>query len=571
MLERSGIQSAFNDVIIEQVDGGHDHHGNEQVPLDLEALEHVLLARRSKVRAVAVAAPFAVRNPAHEQQVRDLVTSTTDLPVTISSELSESLDAPRRALTAVLNARLLSRIADLVSAVGRSLAELDITAPVTIAKGDGSLAVAEAVAQRPIETILSSPAASMIGAGVLSGRTDFLLSDIGGTTTDVGQSLEGRPRLAPHGAMVGGWRTMVRAIDVRTTGLGGDSEVTSELDQVAVGPRRAVPLALLGVEHASVVERLRAERSDPGPRELAARFVLRPLGAPDPAMDFSTIEQRVLDRVGTDPVPVADATTGSVERKALHGLAERGIVQLAGFTPSDAAHVLGLQDNWSSKTALAAAEVMAWYTGLAVEQFCERVWSETVRRSALAVLEVAVGDSFLGAGADPVISAAVDGLGQLGRTQVAISPSDPVVAVGGPAGVYYREVARRLSAELILPEQFAVANAVGAAAGFLAAHGTTEVHSDGPGMFRVVTHDGVETATDATSALALAHERAEEIARSELDLLARGLPAVGEVGLRTEVERHDAPESVADEGLYFARVFTEARARPFVLDATVTP
>ncbi|MBT8240308.1 MAG: hypothetical protein KJN63_03695 [Acidimicrobiia bacterium] len=45
MLERSGIQSAFNDVIIEQVDGGHDHHGNEQVPLDLDALRHILLAR----------------------------------------------------------------------------------------------------------------------------------------------------------------------------------------------------------------------------------------------------------------------------------------------------------------------------------------------------------------------------------------------------------------------------------------------------------------------------------------------------------------------------------------------
>lgn len=570
MLERSGIQSAFNDVIIEQVDGGHDHHGNEQVPLDLDALRHILLARESKVRAVAVAAPFAVRNPTHELQVRDLVTETTKLPVTISSELSESLDAPRRALTAVLNARLLSKIADLVSAVGRSVEALGITAPVTIAKGDGSLAVADAVARRPIETILSGPAASMIGAGVLSNRTDFLLSDIGGTTTDVGQSIDGRPLLAPQGAMVGGWRTMVRAIDVRTTGLGGDSSVTTDGDRVVVGPRRSVPISLLGVDHPSVTTRLRAELADPESRELAALFVLRPIGATDTRLEFTSVEQRVFDRIGTEPISIAQATSGTVERRVLDGLAERGMVQLAGFTPSDAAHVLGIQENWSMEAATAAAEVMAWYTGLAVEDFCQRVWSETVRRSALAVLEVAVGDGLAAPTSDPVISAAVDGRGTLGRTRISIAPTDPVVAVGGPAGVYYPEVAARLSAELILPEQFAVANAVGAAAGYLAAHSTTEVHTDGPGLFRVVTHHGVETATDASDALATAHQRAEEIARAELAALATGLPAIGDTHIRTEVERHDAPDSVADEGLYFARVFTEVRARPFAVDATMS-
>ena len=110
MVERSGIGSAFGDVVIARIAGGHDHHGMEREPLDTEAIESLLEQHGGSVRAVAVASAFAVRNTAHEDQVCAMVAEATDLPITASSALSESLDAPRRALTTVLNARLLSRI-----------------------------------------------------------------------------------------------------------------------------------------------------------------------------------------------------------------------------------------------------------------------------------------------------------------------------------------------------------------------------------------------------------------------------------------------------------------------------
>ena len=184
MVERSGISSAFSDVVIETIAGGHNHYGDELQPLDLDQLGAVLNIHGGAVRAVAVASAFAVRNNAHELAAREHITAMTELPTTISSELSASLDAPRRALTAVLNARLLSKIADLIAAVRRSLDQIGVQAPVMIAKGDGSLAVADSLAQRPIETILSGPAASMVGAGVLSGLDDFILSDNTPTAMD---------------------------------------------------------------------------------------------------------------------------------------------------------------------------------------------------------------------------------------------------------------------------------------------------------------------------------------------------------------------------------------------------
>ena len=64
--------------------------------------------------------------------------------------------------------------------------------------------------------VLSGPAASVLGACALSGLQNAVVADMGGTTTDLGVLVEGRPRVTQDGADVGGWRTMVRAIDVLT-------------------------------------------------------------------------------------------------------------------------------------------------------------------------------------------------------------------------------------------------------------------------------------------------------------------------------------------------------------------
>ena len=94
------------------------------------------------------------------------------------------------------------------------MTELGIACPLMIVKGDGTLALAETVAPRPIETVLSGPAASLVGARWLSGLDNFILSDMGGTTTDLGDPGEWPPVGRREGAEVGGWRTMVKAIDV---------------------------------------------------------------------------------------------------------------------------------------------------------------------------------------------------------------------------------------------------------------------------------------------------------------------------------------------------------------------
>ena len=178
MVDRTEIARAIPSARIIRVAGGHTHDGEEREPFDEATIWSALNETCGSVDAYAVAGHFAVRNPGHENRARQLIREITGCPVTASCDLSDDLDGPRRALTAALNARIVSLIVALVSAVRLSLERQGISAPLMIVKGDGSIATAEAVIERPIETILSGPAASVIGAKFLSGLSDFIISDM---------------------------------------------------------------------------------------------------------------------------------------------------------------------------------------------------------------------------------------------------------------------------------------------------------------------------------------------------------------------------------------------------------
>jgi N-methylhydantoinase A/oxoprolinase/acetone carboxylase beta subunit len=561
MVKRTGIAQAFPGMPIASIAGGHDHNGDERVALDELALKAWLNGNGEAVDAFAIASAFAIRNPAHERRAREIV-AASGKPVTISTELSSALDAPRRALTTVLNARLVARLSGLIAAVERAMAEIGIVCPLMIVKGDGTLALAQSVAARPIETVLSGPAASLVGAQWLSGLRDFVMSDMGGTTTDLGVLSDGRPKVLEEGAEVGGWRTMVRAADIRTLGLGGDSEIRIAMDgALSIGPQRVVPVALLGARFPEVLEMLAADLADNQGGSMQGKFVLRPFGAAGAAAgQHSARESELLALVGERPKSLRKVALSSSTQRALANLAKRGLVQLAGFTPSDAAHVLGLQDNWSREAARLAAQLTARFRDMKapsperVEALAHEVWSETARLSGRAILATTLGTQ---AGGEALLDAVCAGKGSIGLTRIAIAPSVPVVAVGGPVKVYYPEVGRRLGCDIVFAPHCDVANAVGAAVGAVARTVTVTIDGDGAGAFRVHGPAGTERFSDGATALAHAEKLAGDAARRE----AEGLGASNiEVRLRTE--KYLLPDAVDDNGIFRATVAAEAVGRP---------
>lgn len=564
MVARTGIAQAFPGMPVESVPGGHDHNGDPRLPLDLEALEAALSRMAGKVDAFAVAGAFAVRNAAHEHAARELIVARTGKPVTLSTELSSSLDAPRRALTAALNARLISRVSNLIEAVQRAMAQLQIRCPLMIVKGDGTLALAESVVTRPIETVLSGPAASLVGAHWLSGLDSFIMSDMGGTTTDLGVLLNGRPRVAPDGAELGGWRTMVRAIDVRTIGLGGDSEVLlGPQGKLSVSTQRIMPVALLGHRFPEVLAMLEADLADvDAGNSMQGRFVLLPFGARTdaPTGELSPREREVLLQVSERPQALRKLAHSLSVQRAISSLRRKGLIQLSGFTPSDAAHVLGLQANWSSEAAYLVGQLgarlreMKFPTPERTEQFAHDVWNETVRLTGRAILDTALGVKLSD---QQLIDAVCSGNAQLGLATLSIKPSLPVVAVGGPVKVYYPEVARRLGCEIVFPEHCDVANAVGAAIGVVAQTVVVRVAGDGSGLFVLHSTVGTQQFSDPAEALRRATEMAREAARAAVLAMGAQAPEV-----KLSLQKTMLPNANSDTGLLEALITAEAIGRP---------
>jgi N-methylhydantoinase A/oxoprolinase/acetone carboxylase beta subunit len=452
--------------------GGHDGMGNEAEPLDEAAAREAILARRDRVEAFAISGYFGVRNPAHELRVRALVEELTALPVTCGHELTTRLNAVRRATTTSLNARLIPLLRELITTVRRTLNEQGITAPLMVVKGDGSLVRAEWAMQRPIETILSGPAASVVGAWHLVGRRDVWVVDVGGTTTDIAVLHDGRPRLNPEGAQVGEWRTMVEAVDVHTVGLGGDSQVHLNSEgRLVIGPRRVVPLCLLASEHPGVVDELRRQVRTRQRESLAGQFVLAQRRT---THALSNRDRDLMRHLAAGPQSVSSLVEkmhySALIMRLLKSLEAQGLALRAGFTPTDALHVLRRFERWDAEASRLGAELLAAQTDLSPEAFCERVVADVSNRVTTELISKVLSDEATLPDWEREPSAAA----LLARAMGNVPGSDldcqlrlrqPVVAVGAPVEAYLPRVARQLCTELVIPHHAEVANAVGAVAG----------------------------------------------------------------------------------------------------------
>ena len=570
-LGRSGLTEALKGDPVVKLPGGHTHAGTEVAPLDLDLLDLMVRELGDEVSGFAVASQFATRNPAHEIAARDLIRRITGRPVTCSHELSANLNGPKRALTAVLNARLIGMIDRLVAACERHLAQVGIDAPLMVVRGDGALISAAMVRERPIETILSGPAASIVGARWLTGASDALVSDIGGTTTDVALLRDGLPEIDPQGARVGGFRTMVEAVAMRTTGLGGDSEVHLVTEGLKgglrLGPRRLMPVSLLAVDHGPMVHAaLDRWLGSEAVGEMDGRFVVPMSGQRG---GLNARELAVLDRI-VQPMQMAAALTSRLEVAALERLVARGLVMISGVTPSDASHVLGRQDGWDGVAAEKALRLLAKRRTGAGERFAtgpqvlaRAVVDQLTQQTVDCLLEAAFGEDAGFADADPQALArhalTRSGLARYrGVLEVDLKLGVPVIGLGASAPSYYCAVGERLHCPMILPEHAGVANAIGAVAGQVSQRATGTVSSPAEGRFVAHLADGLQNFASSEAALTAL----ETALVAEASSRAR---QAGAVDLRVTVDRQVKEVEIEGRTMFIeATVTATASGRPRV-------
>ncbi|GAB4411389.1 MAG: hydantoinase/oxoprolinase family protein [Anaerolineales bacterium] len=522
LMREFGFEGALVTPDVVYVRGGHNAVGDEMAPLDEEALREAVASRIGRVAAFAVSGYFAARNPTHELRARALIEEMTarasedgrPLPVTCGHELSVRLNAVRRATTAALNARLIPLLQDLIATVQRTLAEHGVSAPLMVVKGDGSLVRAEWAMRRPVETILSGPAASAVGAWHLAGRQDVWVVDVGGTTTDIAALRGGRPHLNPEGARVGQWQTMVEAVDVRTTGLGGDSLVRLDGERrLHIGPGRVVPLCLLASQYPEVLAELERDAAADCDEPWVGQFALAHGRAGNALSDEEAALLRSLER-GPRPLTalLGEGAYPLVALRRLERLEAMRLVMRAGFTPTDALHVLGRFRRWDGRASLAGARILAARLGCSPEAFCERVVAEVSERVARELVAKVMGDE--GIAVDwtaPVVDALfarAAGNGGDSSLGCRLYLREPLVGIGAPAEAYMPRVAELLHTDLIIPRHADVANAVGAVAGGVVQRWRVMVQPlPGGEAFRAHLPDGVRDFPTVEDAVAYA-ERA---------------------------------------------------------------
>ncbi len=221
------------------VTGYMSHRGIEaEAPNNSELVGLKAKFKNEDVKHFAIIGKFSTRNPAHEKEVNSVMGDAAE-HVSMSHQLSGSLNFPRRISTTYLNEAVWGIQQKLADDLRVYLDKIGVNVPFYILKADGGTIDVESSRETPVQTILSGPAATIMG--VLPHVTtdkDSISVDIGGTTTDIALFADGVPLLEPQGITIEGHKTSVRGLLTHSIGVGGDSHVRVENGVLLLGPER---------------------------------------------------------------------------------------------------------------------------------------------------------------------------------------------------------------------------------------------------------------------------------------------------------------------------------------------
>ena len=452
--------------------GGHDLKGRPRNPLDLEQISQAICELKGKVDAVAISGYLSVRNPEHEITVRNMVNEILDLPVVCAHQLTTSLGFQERTVTAVLNARLIPIITELIESVKTVLKEIEIEAPIMIVKGDGCM-MGEALArEKPIETILSGPASSIIGGTFLTKTSEALILDMGGTTTDIAIIKNGVPRINPEGATVGGLLTRVQAAQIYTYGLGGDSYIQlGKYGKIEVGPQRVWPLCVIAHQHPNLVDELKVNFEKTYDLMFGQATDCFMLLKRVTSEELNRSEKKVVDILQSGPRSFYYLTQrldiGPYLLNLQH-LVNTGVLARISLTPTDILHAKGVYTQWNQEASVIGVNILASRMRKSPDEFIQLASEKIINDLCITCLQslVSCDEKNIWLKNTPDVMYFI---------QKALSPDDgqgldctykinmPIIGIGAPVRAWLPGMAKKMNTSLVIPEHAEVANAVGAA------------------------------------------------------------------------------------------------------------
>ncbi|MDR1797181.1 MAG: hydantoinase/oxoprolinase family protein [Clostridiales Family XIII bacterium] len=496
---------------------------------------------------------------AFEKQAKAIVQEELGLPVVCAHELFSELNALQRGASTLLNAQLFPVIRSFISGARAAAARRGIRGALVIVRSDGSMMSEAFALDHPVETLLCGPAASAVGGLALSSERDCVIVDMGGTTTDVAVAVGGAPVPCTGGVSVGKWKTFVNGLYIRTAGLGGDSAVHYDGARFLLEDYRVTPLCVAAAVHPAITENL-AALAESGKRHslfLHEHFALaRDIGGIRGNPRYTEEEMAFCEAVRACPLPMdraAAAVGKDVYTLRIPRLLADGVVQVCGLTPTDIMHIKGDFVGFDAKAARAAAAFVAGNLGITVEALCDQVYDAVKQRLYTHIVKALLENDdprYREEGVGPEMERIIAGgyaagpdagLGLPGGGPLLAMPLRtrlPLVGIGAPIAVFLPDVAEKLGTRAVIPENYAVANAVGAVTTSVSVFSKVEVlpiiGEEGP-TFAVYAADENRRFATIEEAVAFGVRAAREAARREAAL--RG--AKGNIVVTDRVQHHE--------------------------------
>ncbi|MFW5960405.1 MAG: hydantoinase/oxoprolinase family protein [Chitinivibrionales bacterium] len=480
MIEKFGLAGKLSTETVEYFEGGHTSQGEQKEDLDLEGIQKWVRENQAGVDALAVSSYFSPLNSEHEDRAFTAIKEICDIPVVMGHQLSTHLDSIRRAATASLNASLVSVMHEFISAVQESLKTQQIKAPLMIVRGDGTLMPYKEAIQKPVETVLSGPAASAIGGDFITGKHSSLVIDMGSTTTDMALVDSGRVVVSQDGARVGDTRTSVEAACIRTVCVGCDSRI--EIDKygkISVGPEKVVPLCQFASRFPEVkngIMNMKNRAQNTWKVNDLEYWNLYKHHNCHKGEVLSDRAESVIELLKEGPRSVSDLMS---ELNVYHSsqlerdqLIRQGIVEVSSVTPSDILHAKEDMELWDDEAAHQSIRCFARIHEIKSHDFIEGALAYVIRLIAEeAMIFLASQDV-----SESKMPERIEGkwgkwlLEELFTDEskylsVNIDSRFPVTGTGAPAEYFINHVAKIFSAPFVLPKHYEVANAIGAVAG----------------------------------------------------------------------------------------------------------
>ncbi|MBN2557939.1 MAG: hydantoinase/oxoprolinase family protein, partial [Clostridia bacterium] len=464
--------------------GGHDQKGNVVREPDWDFLKRKIDGSADETDSYAVVEIWGMNNCDFENEAKRLISGWTGRKVVCGHELTARINLMKRAASALLNAQLIPLIGDFLKAIKKSLADRGINAPIAIVRGDGSLMNEEFAMERPVETLLCGPAASVEGGIILSGEKDCLIIDMGGTTSDMALVKNHLPRLAEEGAVVGKWRTGTHSIMIDTIGLGGDSRIAFGRDySIELGFGRVAPLCWAAGRWPGVKARIREIHAAGKKYYYPLCEFLYLTGTIPGGSYYKPAEKALAKALADGPVDILRLSEDFGEPLVSYGmnrLEKHGVISRIGLTPTDIMHIRGEFTSWDAESAALGLACLAFQTDRTSAEIMDTVYEAIKERMFLNISKTLIEDedrTLLKDGMSGQLrDVLLNGFRKARRTREGRPAEEHVffsslttpftlVGIGAPIHVFLRDVAAAMGTSCVIPENAHVANAIGAITG----------------------------------------------------------------------------------------------------------